>query len=242
MEQREKDAERISRLPVVEQVEQYILRMISSGKYQAGDKLPSQKALREMLQVSLPTLREALSGLSAAGYITGAQGKGYFVNHRRLEVTVKYPLIESDLGTHDIRNVLETRIVMEAMLARMASVFASDEECEMLCRHAEEHREEANARGFYELMADIAHNEMLADIERAILRVIYDTSFEVFHIFHEEEFRKTHEKVSQTDIAEAIRDRVPEQAYRRAFLHMKAYTDAIGVQVRYSPMIEPFWK
>ena len=61
MEQREKDAERISRLPVVEQVEQYILRMISSGQYQPGDKLPSQKELREMLQVSLPTLQEALS-------------------------------------------------------------------------------------------------------------------------------------------------------------------------------------
>ena len=43
-------------------------------------------------------------------------------------------------------------------------------------------------------------------------------------------------------IAEAIRDRKPELAYRRAFLHLKAYTDAIGVQVRYSPMIEPFWK
>jgi hypothetical protein len=32
MEQREMDAELISRLPVVEQVEQYILRMISSGQ------------------------------------------------------------------------------------------------------------------------------------------------------------------------------------------------------------------
>ena len=39
MEQREMDAELISRLPVVEQVEQYILRMISSGQYQPGDKL-----------------------------------------------------------------------------------------------------------------------------------------------------------------------------------------------------------
>ena len=182
MEQREKGAELISRLPVVEQVEQFILRMISSGQYQPGDKLPSQKELREMLQVSLPTLREALSALSAAGYITGAQGKGYFVNHRRLEVAVKYPLIESDLGTHDIRNVLETRIVMESMLARMASVFATDEECEKLVLYAEEHQGEANARGFYELMADIAHNEMLADIERAILRVVYDTSFEIFRI------------------------------------------------------------
>ena len=242
MEQREMNAELISRLPVVEQVEQYILRMISSGQYQPGDKLPSQKELREMLQVSLPTLREALSALSAAGYITGAQGKGYFVNHRRLEVAVKYPLIESDLGTHDIRNVLETRIVMESMLARMASVFATDEECEKLVLYAEEHQGEANARGFYELMADIAHNEMLADIERAILRVVYDTSFEIFRIFGEESFRKEHEEVSQKDIAEAIRSRTPEQAYRRAFLHLKAYTDHIGVKVRYAPMIEPFWK
>ena len=53
-------------------------------------------------------------------------------------------------------------------------------------------------------MADIAHNGMLADIERAILRVVYDTSFEIFRIFGEESFRKEHEEVSQKDIAESI--------------------------------------
>ncbi|HAE81025.1 MAG TPA: hypothetical protein DCG70_05645 [Lachnoclostridium sp.] len=103
-------------------------------------------------------------------------------------------------------------------------------------------RSELYSRGFYELMADIAHNEMLADIEWAILRVVCDTSFEIFRIFGEESFRKEHEEVSQKDIAEAIRSRMPEQAYRRAFLHLKAYTDHIGVKVRYAPMIEPFWK
>lgn len=242
MDKQEMIFDEILRVPVVEQVARRILTMITSGKYQSGDKLPSQKELREKLQVSLPTLREALSRLSAAGYITGAQGKGYFVNHRRLEVQMRYPLAEADLGTHDIRNVLETRIVLEAMLAKMASVFASDAECEALVRLAGCLAGQGNPKEFYLQMAAISHNEMLADMDRAILEVIYSGSYEIFRIFHEESFRITHEEVSQVEIAQAIRDRNPDLAYRRTFLHLKAYADAISVKVRYSPLIEPFWK
>ncbi|MCR5371427.1 MAG: GntR family transcriptional regulator [Clostridium sp.] len=242
MNNQEMRYDEILRMSVVEQASRRILSRITSGEYQPGDKLPSQKELREMLQVSLPTLREALSRLSAAGYITGAQGKGYFVNHRRLEVNIRYPLAEADLGTHDIRNVLETRIVLEAMLAKMASVFASDEECEALLELAEHLAGQGNPKEFYLKMAAVAHNEMLADMDRAILEVIYSGAYEVFRIFHDEDFRASHEEMSQREIAQAIRDRNPELAYQRTFLHLKAYADAISIKVRYSPLIEPFWK
>lgn len=49
---------------------------IQLGIFRAGDKLPAERELAARLNVSRATLREAISALRAAGYVTTTRGRG----------------------------------------------------------------------------------------------------------------------------------------------------------------------
>ena len=66
------------------QVEQGILRQIRSGALKPGDQIPPETELAEQLGVSRPTVRQALSQLTADGYLVRIKGKGSFVTVPKL--------------------------------------------------------------------------------------------------------------------------------------------------------------
>ena len=70
-------------MSVTEMVADRIVSMIRDGTLKPGDKLPSQKELEQILQVSRPSLREALTGLIVLDYIEARAGQGYFVKEAK---------------------------------------------------------------------------------------------------------------------------------------------------------------
>lgn len=70
--------------PLYQQVLGDLKAQIMAGSYHAGDKLPSEADLSERYGVSRVTIRRALDELAGEGYLTSRQGKGTFVNHRKL--------------------------------------------------------------------------------------------------------------------------------------------------------------
>ena len=58
---------------------QNLQRLIADGTYTAGQTLPSQRGLAEMLGISRTCLREAISMLEALGLVRSHPGKGVFV-------------------------------------------------------------------------------------------------------------------------------------------------------------------
>jgi GntR family transcriptional repressor for pyruvate dehydrogenase complex len=57
-----------------------ILRMINSGRYTAGSKLPSERTITEQMGVSRPSLREAISALQIVGILESRPGDGTYVS------------------------------------------------------------------------------------------------------------------------------------------------------------------
>jgi DNA-binding FadR family transcriptional regulator len=57
-----------------------ILRMINSGRYNAGSKLPSERVITEQMGVSRPSLREAISALQIVGVLESRPGDGTYVS------------------------------------------------------------------------------------------------------------------------------------------------------------------
>jgi GntR family transcriptional regulator len=70
---------RTNRVPLSAQAQEYLLNLIESGVYQAGEQLPSEADLAGQLGISRPTLREALRNLEQDGLILRKHGVGTFV-------------------------------------------------------------------------------------------------------------------------------------------------------------------
>ena len=71
--------EAVRRTKVYEQVAQQLQRMIRDGLVQPGEKLPPERELAEMLQVSRGSLRDAIRTLELMGLVEPRQGEGTVV-------------------------------------------------------------------------------------------------------------------------------------------------------------------
>jgi len=61
------------------------MESIESGRWQAGDQLPTEDQLAQKFAVSKITVRQALQKLAGLGYVRREQGRGTFVSKRRLD-------------------------------------------------------------------------------------------------------------------------------------------------------------
>src|SRR5436190_244418 len=60
-----------------------VTRLIDSGDFRVGSRLPAERELAEKLGVSRPSVREALIALEVEGVVDVRGGSGVFVNERR---------------------------------------------------------------------------------------------------------------------------------------------------------------
>jgi len=69
--------------------------LIEGGRWQPGDRLPSETELARQFKVSRPTLRKALTALASEGLVESVQGSGWYVHADR---RMNFPLDGIDLG------------------------------------------------------------------------------------------------------------------------------------------------
>ncbi|MFD5317902.1 GntR family transcriptional regulator [Streptomyces sp. NPDC127098] len=70
-----------------QKIANHLRLQIQSGKYRAGDRLPTETALSKRYSVGLPTLRQAIGVLQAEGLIDRQHGRGTFVRAPQPRVT-----------------------------------------------------------------------------------------------------------------------------------------------------------
>lgn len=98
--------EPISRVPIVQQVEERIRELIQEEQYQPGKKLPPEMELCQRLGVGRGTVREAFRLLQAKGVVEIKPGRGAFVAENPAE---------RDIGAIDwlVENERELRVSIE---------------------------------------------------------------------------------------------------------------------------------
>jgi DNA-binding FadR family transcriptional regulator len=104
--------------------------LIQDGTLKPGDRLPTERQLAEMLGVSRPTVREALSALTLLNVVESRQGSGRVVGSLDLFTftgPINVLLSLSLPSDRDVESVLEMRAVVESGLARLAAERMSDE-------------------------------------------------------------------------------------------------------------------
>ncbi|MCL5023330.1 MAG: GntR family transcriptional regulator [Nitrospirae bacterium] len=74
-----KTVDRFTQEKLYIQLTRILLEEISAGRWQPGDRIPSEEQLCKAHGVSKITVRQALQNLSSEGYLLKVQGKGTFV-------------------------------------------------------------------------------------------------------------------------------------------------------------------
>jgi GntR family transcriptional regulator, transcriptional repressor for pyruvate dehydrogenase complex len=117
--------ERVKRSRVWEDIVTQILQLMSDGNLTGGSRLPSERELASQLGVSRPSVREAMRQLELMGVIESRQGSGAFVKAVSDEDLVQPLALLLRGRKHLLRDILETRKVIEPHLARLAAEKAS---------------------------------------------------------------------------------------------------------------------
>lgn len=75
-------------IPLYYQIKRMILNDLSAGKLEEGDPLPTETEFCDSLQVSRPTVRQALNELVAEGVLMRKKKSGTFVAQPKIEIPV----------------------------------------------------------------------------------------------------------------------------------------------------------
>jgi GntR family transcriptional repressor for pyruvate dehydrogenase complex len=104
---------------VSQQVADQLMSLIARD-LRPGDRLPSENQLARQLEVSRPSVREALSALQALGIVESRKGQGTFVRSVGLESAIRRDLAGLLLLESDWREVQATRRILECEVAALA--------------------------------------------------------------------------------------------------------------------------
>jgi len=163
-----------------EEAVERIADAIRSGELPLGARLPAERVLAGQLQISRPTLREALALLASAGAVEvrpGARG-GTFVTAE----TVPLDLVSerARLRAEEAAAVLEARRLFEPRVAQLAGLHAREEDLEAMERTIALQRAALRDRdhdGFIQLdmrfhlaIARATHNATIVGVMKVLLR------------------------------------------------------------------------
>lgn len=160
----------IQRRSLVDTVVDQLKREISDGRWVTGDRIPSEAELTTTLNVSRPSVREAVRSLVQLGLLETRQGDGTYV----IATDPTQVALRRAIHSADSREVIRVRRALDALAAREAAEFRSDEDLAALAAHLRD-RVDAIAAGDAVAFADadVAYhlgvarasgNQLLADI------------------------------------------------------------------------------
>lgn len=102
-------------------IAEQIVQLIRRGEYRPGERLPPERDLARQLEVSRPSVREALIALEVEGYVEVRVGSGVYVTQRRPPAR-RHDALAGDTGPFELiaaRRLLESECA--ALAARRAT-------------------------------------------------------------------------------------------------------------------------
>jgi GntR family transcriptional repressor for pyruvate dehydrogenase complex len=172
-----------ARTPVAQDVFERLLELVLSGRYEPGEKLPTQRELAADLGVTMGSLREALKRLEQMDLISVRHGDAMRVrdwrDHGGLDVIAHVLLSSGGLDASILRDVLEARGLMLQELAALAASRRSDEAAERLAALAQGIADSADDTAAQ--LVDFAFFEELAQAAgNVVFRLIMNTIRELY--------------------------------------------------------------
>jgi DNA-binding FadR family transcriptional regulator len=160
------------------EVADQLITAVAVGEFLPGDRLPVERELAQMLGVSRPSVREAISRLQAAGIVEIRRGRlgGTYVRESWTEASaaaVRRTLLPR---WDEFEQLFDLRGLVEEMVARTAAARRKDEDIEQirqaLARYesARSVREEHSAdNAFHQAVVNATGNPQIVALSRDLL-------------------------------------------------------------------------
>lgn len=216
----------IEKNSVTQQVIDFIKENIKAGKWQMGEKIPSENELTRALGVSRVSVRMALQQFIGLGILKTFQGKGTFVTSQNLAGFSKTALRLSGGDYNNMRKMFEFRLIIEPETCRLAAERAQEESIARLKNLLDimkstcmEDDREANVRHdvlFHEEIASATGNAFLENSLRDVLHETMEIHKEISRYFGYKNGIYYHSLILQ-----AIEARNSVKARRLMFEHMQ---------------------
>ncbi len=200
--------------------------LINFKNLEPGDKLPSERMLAEKFGVSRSNLRETIQKLEFYGILRSMPQSGTFIEN--IGVTAINGMLDDilRLDDPDFKSLVETRILLELKIARLAAMRRTDEDLEEMRQaldaytakvHSGEDAVEEDLL-FHLAIAKAAKNSTMNTFMLVITPGII-TNFEKYHVCDKSQsFMGIQE---HEDIYEAIKNQDPKLAKAKMKVHFK---------------------
>lgn len=118
-----------------------IAERVRLGELSEGERLPSERDLAAAMQISRPTLREAVRVLADAGVLSVLPGSAGGIFVASGYVPIDLIQAKSEMRLDEVAGVLEARRLIEPRVAQLASVRASEDDLARLQTIIDKQRE-----------------------------------------------------------------------------------------------------
>ncbi len=205
------------------QIYNQIRDAIVSNRYAVGERLPSEKELCAMFNVSRVPVREALSALELNGLVESMQGAGVYV--KRTAPT-------ENLLMHDVepQDIIRARMILEPDIARLAAGQITDEQRDELRDIVERFKEEAKMdvyttkvdKEFHLFLARTSGNTLYLMIMELVFQTMEQKMWELIlsRTVATQKYREQNNS-EHLRIAQAVLDRRVDDAYAFMKEHME---------------------
>ena len=223
---------------VANDLEQRILE----GSLKPGDRLPPERALALELDVSRPSLREAIQKLVTKGLLVTRHGGGTMVTDRLeasftdpwQELLKGHPLLQSDL--------LEFRHIVEGEAAMLATERATEADIQRIdatyaALEAAYESDDldacvANDVAFHQAIAEASHNALIGHVTASLMRVMYDHVRNNLVHLHQRPDQWQRIREQHRAIWLAIHQRQPDDSRQVAHAHIDLVSESMRDSVR----------
>lgn len=210
-----------------ENVVQQLREMIQRGDLRSGDKLPPERDLAKLLNVSRPTLRAGIRSLSAVGVLQARQGAGTFVaaNEGPPELDGSPLRLLAALRGFKSDEMFEARIALEMAVAGLAAERATpeqlasmaDEISNMFASMDDPAQFLVHDMHFHQLIAASSGNRILTALMNMVAKILFEARSKT--VKRARDLKESAEM--HRHIYRAIRSGNPEQARQTMREHLE---------------------
>lgn len=158
-----------------EDISHQIILMITGGSWTEGSRIPTEKELAAMFRVGRNSVREAVKSLQCNGILTSSPGSGTFVTHNAVQQIHNAELLDLLSNREYLTELIETRLILETRLARLAALRATPESIGRLEDTLKKMKESSDKATlleqgfcFHSEIAEISGNRILTGFYRSI--------------------------------------------------------------------------